>query len=203
VVNREAKKKSEEGSSPRGIGFQPVSESTWSPNQTPTPHPWTNTPRQPQAEGSIPVGEICRPPAVCRFKGPLLGCADCGLGGWLSSTPTLGRVVPLGRPFLHSKTRQTGSLSPRRGIGFQPVSQNPVPWPRTFCQPTDLPRRGYSSQPGVAAFAATPGTSPTKNDLYPARVALAAVLEKPCGSQVLLAAYEAILTGAKWCFMGD
>ena len=24
----------------------------------------------------------------------------------------------------------------RRGIGFQPVSQNPVPWPRTFCQPT-------------------------------------------------------------------
>ena len=41
----------------------------------------------------------------------------------------------MGRRSSHSETRQTGSSSPRRGIGFQPVSQNPSPRPKDLRQP--------------------------------------------------------------------
>ena len=52
-----------------------------------------------------------------------------------------------------------------RGIGFQPVESKPIPLAQNPPPTQDLPRRGYFSQPGVAASAATPGKIPPRSPL--------------------------------------
>ena len=52
-----------------------------------------------------------------------------------------------------------------RGIGFQPVESKPFPLAQNPPPTQDLPRRGYFSQPGVAASAATPGKIPPRSPL--------------------------------------
>ena len=82
-----------------------------------------------------------------------------------------------------------------RGIGFQSVESKPIPLAQNPPPTHDLPRRGYFSQPGVAASAATPGKTPPTRDIDPVRVVFVSEHGKSSDSHVWLPANEAILTG--------
>jgi hypothetical protein len=69
----------------------------------------------------------------------------------------------IGRPGSRSKVLTNWKfVATDRGIGFQPVESKPIPLAQNPPPTHDLPRRGYFSQPGVAASAATPGKTPPR-----------------------------------------
>ena len=58
----------------------------------------------------------------------------------------------IGRPGSRSKVLTNWKfVATARGIGFQPVESKPIPLAQNPPPTQDLPRRGYFSQPGVAA----------------------------------------------------
>ena len=108
-----------------------------------------------------------------RRHGPWSRLSACWRMTWLAGraveiagqgcrTPNAGPRRTVGRVGDTWVMNRLGNLFYVRGIGFQPVESKPIPLAQNPPPTHDLPRRGYFSQPGVAASAATPGQRPPR-----------------------------------------